>query len=199
MRRKFRDTTKSKSSVENAPKQTDKPDEGINPERGYEDPLSEITRKERRNLLISNVGLVAMIWGSLVPTKIAAFGIDLVSSERYSLVAILFAVSCYFLTAFWFYARVDERVWYLALVDAESKMFRAYSRPPDESSYSLSLGGDSDLVPQYENLDPEVFFLAWKRSQNVYHHRRFFDIDFPIALTFLVWVACIIKLVWRGL
>jgi hypothetical protein len=193
---KSRQITQSKSPVKDG-LVTEK-SQSTNPEKGYEDPLSQVSRSERRNLLISDVTLVALVWGSLVPTKIAALGIDLIPSERYSLIIIVFAISFYFLLAFWCYARVDERVWMIALAEAESAMFEAYSKP-DDSSKGLILGGSSDYVPEREHFEPEVFFLAWKKSQNVYHYRRLFDIDFPIAITFLVWAACIGKLIFRGL
>ena len=199
--------TKNKTHPESSGSKEDKAtykSEPLNPEQGYGDPLADVTRKERRNLLISDAVLIAVIWGSLVPTKIDALGIDLVSSERYSLIVMLFAVSFYFLVAFWLYARVDKRVWEIAYGTAESKMFEAYSKPPDgsQSGGMMFLGGPSDYVPEHHQptqIQLEAFFIAWKKCQDVYHDRRLFDIHFPIVLTFVVWLACAIRLLWRGI
>ena len=172
-----------------------------NPEHGYSDALSTTTREERRNLLISNVVIAAFVWGSLIPTKVEALGISLESSERLYLLILMFGVNLYFLVAFWLYSRVDERVWLISYGEAEAKMWKAYSpanQNPEQKGRAFKLGGSSNDLPEEFDADPEIFFRAWKTGQRVYHHRLTFDIYFPIALTILIWIACITKLIVRG-
>lgn len=71
------------------------------------DPLSEVTRKERKSLLGSCVVGLAIVIGRLVPEKIQAFGITVSSSQERSLLYLLAAVLLYFLLAFGVYAWAD--------------------------------------------------------------------------------------------
>jgi len=71
------------------------------------DPLSEITRKERRSLLgVSAIG-IAMVKIGLVPSKIPAFGIEFSQTNKLSFFIVLAAIVCYFLLAFLVYAIPD--------------------------------------------------------------------------------------------
>lgn len=167
-------------------------------EHGYDDALTDVTRAERRMLLATNAALVMLIWGSLVPTKIAAFGVELAAPGRYTIIVVAFAINLYFLAAFWLYARVDDRVWHLAYVEAESRTWEAFSKPdPEGKGGAITMGGDAP--PEERHFDPEIFFRAWKISQKVYFRRRWFDIQMPIVLTALVWVGCCAKLFVNGL
>ncbi|MCX6953041.1 MAG: hypothetical protein NTV51_12880 [Verrucomicrobia bacterium] len=77
------------------------------------DPLTEITRKERRNLIgLSAVGLF-VAWAGLVPSKISALGIEFNKTEQeYFKIGISFGV-LYFTAAFGLYAWSDFLVWRL--------------------------------------------------------------------------------------
>lgn len=71
------------------------------------DPLSEVTRKERRALLgISAIGL-AMVNANLVPSKISALGIDFNALDQVVLLRSLGFVILFFLLAFIIYAASD--------------------------------------------------------------------------------------------
>ena len=71
------------------------------------DLLSEATKKERRNLLAASAISIIIVKTGLVPTKIAAFGIEFSSTERVTLLRCLAGVVCYFLFAFLIYAADD--------------------------------------------------------------------------------------------
>jgi hypothetical protein len=71
------------------------------------DPLSQETRKERRSLLaVSAIGLIIAKAG-LVPTRIAALGIEFSQTDRTTLLRSLALITVYFLVAFIFYALAD--------------------------------------------------------------------------------------------
>lgn len=76
-------------------------------EREIIDPLSEVTRRERRLLLIVDVVLLAIVLGNLVPTQVQALGISVSKAERGSLLLLLMSVDLYLLVAFWIYGRAD--------------------------------------------------------------------------------------------
>ena len=85
------------------------------------DPLSEVTRAERRTLLgVSAVGIVIAKSG-LVPSKISTLGIEFDHADQRVLLRMTSAIVFYFLVAFLIYAASDLLAWrlsfYHALVD----------------------------------------------------------------------------------
>ena len=86
------------------------------------DPLSEVTRKERRNLLaVSVIGIVIDKIG-LVPTKITALGIEFSQSDKSGLLAVLAVIIFYFLLAFLIYCISDLAAW--AAAERESELVK---------------------------------------------------------------------------
>jgi hypothetical protein len=75
------------------------------------DPLTEVTRKERRNLLIASMSGVLIVSMNLVPTRISAFGIEFSASARGYFVGLVAALVCYFFIAFIVYGTSDFFVW----------------------------------------------------------------------------------------
>ena len=71
------------------------------------DPLSDITRKERRNLLLASTVGVYVSWTGLVPTQIATLGIVLSINEQRNFLVLLSIVILYFLVAFITYGVAD--------------------------------------------------------------------------------------------
>jgi hypothetical protein len=75
------------------------------------DPLSDVTRTERRNLLgVSAIGIVIAKSG-LVPSKITALGIECGPSDQRALLKMFTAIVLYFLLAFVIYAISDLVAW----------------------------------------------------------------------------------------
>jgi hypothetical protein len=73
--------------------------------------LSDVTRKERRSLLLSCLVGTAATWGHLIPTEVSAFGITVSEVEQRSLFLLLFLVVLYFSAAFLLYAIPEYRQW----------------------------------------------------------------------------------------
>lgn len=71
------------------------------------DPLREVTRKERRNLLAASAVSYGIVKTGLVPTEIATLGIKLSPAHRSELLMTLAIVVGYFLVAFVIYAVSD--------------------------------------------------------------------------------------------
>jgi hypothetical protein len=71
------------------------------------DPLSEISRKERRNLLISSMLGIIVAEIDLVPKKMSALGIEFSVSSQKSFVVLIMIVICYFIISFIFYGLTD--------------------------------------------------------------------------------------------
>ena len=75
------------------------------------DPLSQVTRAERRMLLgISALSIFVTSTG-LIPTKISALGVDFGQSDQRALLIVLALVVAYFLVAFVVYGLTDYLSW----------------------------------------------------------------------------------------
>ena len=77
------------------------------------DPLSEVTRKERRMLLGIGVLAVFVAKTGLIPSKISALGVDLEKSNQQAFLIVLAAVVSYFVLAFTIYGLADFLAWRL--------------------------------------------------------------------------------------
>ena len=110
------------------------------------DPLSDVTRKERRLLLGVSVIGIALVKIGLVPSKISAFGIDFTPVNQKSLVYLFAVIVIYFLAAFIIYSASDFIAWRLAFRAALEEILRKRIaarknliglRPVDEESREL--------------------------------------------------------------
>jgi hypothetical protein len=75
------------------------------------DPLSEATRRERRNLLASSATAILIAHTGLIPTRISALGIELSSPAQNSFLLFLAVVVSYFIAAFATYGFSDFLIW----------------------------------------------------------------------------------------
>jgi hypothetical protein len=71
------------------------------------DPLRDLTRKERRNLLGVSIVSIGIVKTGLVPTEISSLGIKFGPFEQSALLKVLAACVGYFLVAFVVYAVTD--------------------------------------------------------------------------------------------
>lgn len=97
-----------------------------------QDPLSDVTRAERKMLLgLSAVGLVIARSG-LVPSRISALGIEFDRADQSALLGMLAAVIVYFLVAFVVYATSDFVAWRVAFRNAVLSSQREYEAQSDD-------------------------------------------------------------------
>ena len=98
------------------------------------DPLSDVTRKERRTLLgVSALGIV-IVKSGLVPSKISALGIEFNQADQQALLRALAAVTVYFLAAFFIYGTSDLVAWRMAFYSALRDWARARSLLKEEEA-----------------------------------------------------------------
>jgi hypothetical protein len=90
------------------------------------DPLSEVTRRERRLLLAVSVIGLFVSYSGIVPTKVDALGIELSSTDQRSFLTLLALVIVYLLIAFVIYGFADFLTWrkeYQKLMEQGAKEF----------------------------------------------------------------------------
>ncbi len=110
------------------------------------DPLSEVTRAERKSLLASCVIGLAISVGGLVPGKIETFGIEVSASQELSLLQILAGVITYFLFGFSIYAWSD-----LKRRESLTALARTRLRPTMDSALEDFKRAEKELASK----DPE--------------------------------------------
>ena len=96
------------------------------------DPLSDVTRKERRALLGASLLGVALVKTGLLPTEVTALGVKLATSDQRMLLFLLAAVCGYFLIAFLAYAASDYVAWQIALQEALRERIRRSQEDGDD-------------------------------------------------------------------
>jgi uncharacterized membrane protein HdeD (DUF308 family) len=89
------------------------------------DPLSEVTRQERKSLLATCVIAVSIAAGGLVPGEIEALGITVTPAQEKSLLYIVAGVIVYFILGFTIYAISDLNRRKVAEAQARLKIARS--------------------------------------------------------------------------
>ena len=103
------------------------------------DPLSQVTRNERRFLLAVSVIGITLVKTGLVPSKISALGIEFTQTDRKSLLSIIALITIYFLVAFAIYAASDFVAWPLAFLPALREAFSVRKkRVMEDRDYELT-------------------------------------------------------------
>ena len=100
------------------------------------DPLSEVTRKERKVLLGLSMVSLFFSQAGILPSKISALGIELKTTDQNTILYLMSAGLVYFIVAFSLYAMSDFMVWKKAINRDYLSQFRKmvindYSQGPD--------------------------------------------------------------------
>jgi len=135
------------------------------------DPLGEITRKERRNLLIAGTVGVLVAKADLVPSKISALGIDLSAPAQDAFVMLVGLVIVYFLCAFLIYGVSD----FFACC---RKKYQDYL----EAVERLQSNWSQEDQAQYDEMRVAVGDIAWiySASKPVAFIRMLFEFGLPL-------------------
>lgn len=147
--------------------------------RAVADALTEVTRKERRNLLAVSALLIALTFGGLIPTEITALGITFAGRQRTALLLLLTGTNIYFLIAFSLYARADILAW-----DSD---LRAFLRERAKISYARAVAKAERTGEQVDEAE-EAFLHEWP-YERAFTARATFDVWFPLIFAALAIVA----------
>ncbi|HAT8558747.1 TPA: hypothetical protein I7221_22720 [Vibrio vulnificus] len=79
------------------------------------EPLTETTRKTRRNLLAASVSGIVIVNVGLVPQKISAFGIEFTQGNQESLLQLISYVIVFYVITFLVYVLSELTAWNMAL------------------------------------------------------------------------------------
>lgn len=163
------------------------------------DPLSEVTRKERKALLAACIVGLAISAGGLVPEKIETFGITVTPKQEESLLYILSGVIGYFLVAFAIYAWADlkrrdtiaakHRQRVRPVIDDASAKFRRTEERLKKSDVEASKSVQDPAFLELAGLSDQIKFA--QRVQRVATIRILVDVYFPmlagLSAMIMVW------------
>ena len=126
------------------------------------DPLSEVTRKERKSLLgLAAVG-IALVKVPLVPTKLSAFGLEFSTVNQKALLTLYAVVVAYFLVAFLTCSFTD----YVAWRRSQAIHYREYVRQDDLVRRSLGADVEKEPITRFaEEGCPYRGFASYKTAK----------------------------------
>ncbi|MBD9671551.1 hypothetical protein IB275_13280 [Pseudomonas sp. PDM21] len=126
------------------------------------DPLSDVTRKERRNLLLFSALSLAVAHMRIVPTKLSALGIEFGAPEQGAFLLLMALCVGYFIVAFSIYASADFLLWRKKQHDQFVEIFEeASTMTQEEKSWYDHVRREAPDVTWFYRLSPAV---AWSRG-----------------------------------
>jgi hypothetical protein len=142
------------------------------------DPLSEVTRKERKALLGVAVIGIALAEVPLVPTKLSAFGLEFSTLNQRAFLALYAVVVAYFLIAFLVYAFTD----YVAWKRSQAIHYREYLRQDELVRKSLGVEVEEEAMRRLsEDGCPYRGFASYRTAKFASGLRAAFEFLVPLA------------------
>jgi hypothetical protein len=154
-------------------------------EVGLTDPLSEVTRSERKSLLGVSAAVVTVVHVGLVPTQISALGIDFNPGDQRTLVRMTALITLYFLLTFAAYAWSD----YFASYHADRANYREWL------AYRAHPGARESDEKAWQEMRERGFplpFYAKVRRPVVTSVRGLIDFAFPILFGVYAVIAALL-------
>ncbi len=151
------------------------------------DPLSPVSRKARRDLLIASIVGILVSSAGLVPTRISALGIDLSLREQGGFTLLVMFVVLYFLGTFVLYGTSDYFVW--------RKRYQDYLEQMEVAAENWS---EADQLAHDERRKrlPDIGWL-WQRSKAVAFCRSFFEFGLPPIVGLCATSTLLLRLIHR--
>lgn len=150
------------------------------------DPLSDVSRRERRTLLTACTISLAISLGGLVPEKIDAFGITVNTTQAQNLYYLMAAVLLYLVIAFWVYSWAD-----LKSREIEIKKAQALIQPEidqiqtDLKAFKVDASNVMTVMqdPRFrEHMRRVDEMKLAKLAMRAYRFRRILDVELPIVI-----------------
>lgn len=153
------------------------------------DPLTEVTRRERRSLLALCVVGIGLVSVPLIPTKFATFGIEFSHVNQRAFLALYAAVVGYFLLAFLVYATTD----YVAWRRSRAINYREYLRQDNLARKSLGDELNSQIQKQLVDKDgcPYKGFASYRFAVFAAGLRAAFEFALPVVVALFTMIALI--------
>ena len=136
------------------------------------DPLSDVSRRERRNLIVTSVLSALVAHTGLIPTQISALGIGFSPLAQNSFLIFLIVAIAYFSLAFAAYGLTDYLIWRHKYQDYLIRVERAIQNWSHEDQ--MAEDELSNSVPSNR--------WAFVASKPAAYYRIFFDFFLPAII-----------------
>ncbi len=147
------------------------------------DPLTPVSRKARRDLLIaSSVGILVSVAG-LVPTRISALGVDLSLPEQKGFTLVMALTVLYFTGAFVSYGLSDFFIW--------RKQYQDYLERVDRQAENWDLS-DQEAYDEMRLRVPDITWL-YRWSKSLAFGRVLFEFALPLLIGFCSIITLLLK------
>lgn len=144
------------------------------------DPLTELTRKERRSLLIASALGVTFVKGGFVPSKVSTFGIDFTETDQRSLLLVVSVVVIYFLVGFVLYAASDFINRRGAWVDAfHAAVEESETRPRRKRLIPDDFEDKEDPWEEFDRTMHDTYVENWTREMD--KNMKYFRLTGPVS------------------
>lgn len=160
-------------------------------------PLSDVTRRERRLLLGTSLIAFAISQGGLIPSEISAFGIVVSEAEQLSLLALVALVLLYFEFAYVIYSSADLKARELA-------QFRGRHGISPALQEELKTLGERLRNQKGKGLENEELLLKYAQLsdqarlagsiQKIGRLRVVFDVHLPVVVGFVALAFVVLNL-----
>ena len=161
-----------------------------------QDPLTDVTRKNRRNVLIISIVSIAIAYTGLIPKKIPAFSIEFDITRQGAFLWTLFSINIYLLFAFVVSSLPDFCAWTIKCLKQELKtnsdatMDEHYKEEPSSEADYLIRDDTDKFNTKIDNV--------LKHSRTIYLVRGIFDFILPVFIClFSIYVLFIKAYNWK--
>lgn len=155
-----------------------------NPEGAYvKDPISNVTRKVRKSLLVVSLLGITIPQTALIPTRITTLGVDLTQADQETLYLILSLIIVYFLFSFIVYSISDFIRWRIALLSAVRE---------ERIKFATMTGKEGEIIKEHEGQIANSNFEKWVRKYSVIISRIRIFLEFGFPIIFAVYATYVV-------
>ncbi len=144
------------------------------------DPLSEVTRKERKVLLGVSVLSIFIVGADAIPTKISALGIEFGAMDQQVFLWLLASVIAYFTATFVVYASSDYVAWKKEMLGEHFQELKeywseVYRQPESSSPYQQAIEEDQQKAMHKHR-------FIYRMTNPISMLRAFFEFLLPVLV-----------------
>lgn len=151
------------------------------------DPLSDVTRKERRFLLALSMLGIILIKAGMIPTKLTTLGLEFCEADQNTLLVIMGFVNLYVLAAFIIYASSDFLAWRLAFNKLSREVMK---QKHDEKRKATYIDDTMDGIDAHFEKKTSLMIMMTRPISVI---RALFEFVLPVVVgiysTVLMWSA----------
>ncbi|MHB8843943.1 MAG: hypothetical protein ACYC7L_04270 [Nitrospirota bacterium] len=163
-------------------------------------PLTEVSRKSRRNLLAASAIAFAIAFMGLIPTKMESLGIEFSQTNQHSFLIMVLFLLLYFGTSFSIDAGMDFSIWHINLKrESETIKAEASKSLVRDAAFRRGMPVNETATEEYQrHIDRQVqkeVDISVMGVSSKYKFLGYLRIAWDVFMPILVGVSAIIALI----